>query len=90
MNETESLFAKAVDPDSVHVDPKSPRYTTPKTWGVYKADRPRCTSPGIRFHKGNHPVRLNELKRKYRYVNTVVLFDEEALATRLRNCLNQG
>ena len=60
-----SQARKSVDPSSVK---SNGRYTSPRTWGVYKVER---LLESKRFRFGNHPVRQQELIRQYGEVQLV-------------------
>ena len=53
MSEIELLFSRAIDPDNVRVDRTSPRYTIPRTWGVYEIEGADRGYSGKPFRKGN-------------------------------------
>lgn len=89
MTDLETLFSLAVDPDSVLIDPNSANYTVPHTWGVYEVLERDCGPSGMRFRKGNHPVRLKELQRELGNTKLVALFTEEELASELSRCLTE-
>jgi hypothetical protein len=75
----QELQARAVPPQSIQI---RGRYTNPPTWGVY-----RC---GSTFHKGNHPVRQDELAREFGAVELHLLFRTDAEANELKQLLNKG
>lgn len=82
------LFSKAVDPETLRPNPNDARYTVPHTWGVYELDGAECRVAGKRFRRGNHPIRLQELKRESGKVKTIAVFSEEQLAKDLARLLN--
>ena len=90
MSEIELLFSRAIDPDNVRVDRTSPRYTIPRTWGVYEIEGADRGYSGKPFRKGNHPIRLKELERNIGSVKLVSLFAEEELTVKLASCLNES
>lgn len=69
--------ARAVPPQSLQF---RGRYTSPRTWGVY-----RC---GSAFHSGNHPVRQKELGREFRAVELLLLFSTKTEANEVKRLLN--
>lgn len=73
---------KTIDPSSVKSDG---RYTTPRTWGVYKVPE------GRRFRFGNHPVRQQELIRQFGEAQLVGnLYKERIDAKEAAYILNGG
>ena len=88
MDEIEMLFSKAVDPDTLRSDTSNTRYTVPHTWGVYEIDAAKCGPTGKRFRKGNHHIRLQELKREFGEVKVVAVYCQEQLAAKLTELLN--
>ena len=88
MNEIEILFLRAIDPHDVRIDPKDTRYTSPRTWGVYKIVEDDCGSSGKRFREGNHPIRHIELTRRHDETELVALFPSKQNAVRLATRLN--
>jgi hypothetical protein len=80
-----SQTRKSIDPLPVKSDG---RYTSPRTWGVYKVER---LLEGKRFHFGNHPIRQQELIRQYGEAQLVGgLYEERINAKEAAFLLNGG
>ncbi|MCX5830150.1 MAG: hypothetical protein NTV58_19445 [Deltaproteobacteria bacterium] len=77
-----TIIRRAVNPADVCTDG---RYTNPRTYGVYQL--PYASASASRFHQGNHPVRLQELERKFGVCTLNFLFlskeDAEVVASAL-------
>ena len=64
------------------------KYTNPRTWGTYDISNNSENSKRFRF--GNHPVRMNELNRKYKICHIIAIFSSRELACELANILNSN
>lgn len=62
------------------------RYTSPRSWGVYKL--PASAKARDRYRHGNHPVRQSELVREFGAVETIAVLTAEADALELKRLLN--
>jgi hypothetical protein len=65
------LIDRSIELDAVVVEG---RYTSPKTWGVYRIDRLVSGQRGSAFRIGNHPVRQAELEREFGGADLIALF----------------
>jgi len=90
MTKIELLFSKALNPEAVRISRQNPRYTTPRTWGVYEIRGTDCGPSSKRFRRGNHPIRHRELLKECGDVKLVALFGEELLAIELAASLNDA
>jgi hypothetical protein len=89
MDVIERIFCQAIDPERLRINPNDPKYTIPHTRDTYEVGAPYSGATGERFRKGNHPVRVQELRRKFREVEVVALFPEEQSAIKLKRLLNE-
>ena len=80
MNE---LAERAIPPRSVRPDGK---LTLPRSYGVYEL--PGDVRNTRRFRYGNHPVRLQELERKFGACKLLYLFGTRADAAATANACN--
>lgn len=71
MTTRKKLLSKSVSDECVRIDSKNKSYTIPRTYGIYEILR---TSDTKKFRFGNHPVRENELKREFEFVQRIGLF----------------
>ncbi len=78
----QTIVGRAIKPSDVVA---SGRYTEPATFGVYQLPY-EATSP-MRFHGGNHPIRMRELERDFGACTLTFLFlskeDAEMMAAAL-------
>jgi hypothetical protein len=81
----EALLLKSLKNSELVTDGK---YTNPRTWGTY--DICDNSKKSNRFRFGNHPVRMNELNRKYNTCHIVAIFSSRELACELANLLNSN
>ncbi|MHB8829667.1 MAG: hypothetical protein ACYC6Q_09115 [Syntrophales bacterium] len=90
-NESQALLKSLLAASTELVKPAG-RYTNPRTWGVYRMEHLRNGKSGMGFHFGNHPVRQQELIRKYRKDDAplVKLFKVRNYAKEFTYLLNGG
>jgi len=84
---TNELLAQAISRSSVKVQGL---YTTPRSWGVYKIERPQRYHATKQFRFGNYPVRKHELETEFGVVKLVALFSARVFAQQLASHLNHG
>ncbi|MDQ3634040.1 MAG: hypothetical protein M3405_05955 [Acidobacteriota bacterium] len=86
MSEKERLLEKSIPEKSVRSDSSNKNYTNPRTYGVYEILK---TNYSKKYRFGNHPVRENELIRKFgNNVKGIGLFLDREDAKKLTSYLN--
>ena len=73
-------------PEDVRLDPNNPKWTIPKTYGVWCLPQ---NSTGKRYRFGNYPVRGKELARDYRKAKLVALYTSRNQAKEYAHSLNK-
>ena len=83
----QALLANSVDPSELVA---VGRYTSPRTWGVYKVPRLIKGTRGTAYHFGNFPTRGVELVSQYGEATAVAIYTNRLDAEELTYTLNGG
>lgn len=83
----QALVANSVDPNGLVV---TGRYTSPRTWGVYKVPRLIKGTRGSAYYFGNFPARGVELVSRYGEATAVAIYTNRLDAEELAYKLNGG